>query len=103
MSKGTRIYSVRIPPELMAQIHAFIGRNFDRDEKGELSVSKFIVQAIRERFGKLDRAKTSAQRRAARKKGGVLHPPANGGSRPTTSLADTSYPGGIDSPADDGQ
>jgi hypothetical protein len=87
----------------MAAIHSFVGRNFDRDEKGELTVSKFIVQAIRERFGKLDRAKRSAQSRAARKKGGVIHPPANGRSRPATSLADKGLPAGTDSPADDGQ
>jgi hypothetical protein len=87
----------------MAQIHSFIGRNYDRDEKGELTVSKFIVQAIRERFGKLERAKRSGQKRAARTKGGVIHPHAGGPSLPVTSFADTSLPDGIDSEADAGR
>jgi hypothetical protein len=73
VSKGTRVYSLRIPPDLILQVKDFVRRNFDRHENGELTVSSFIVQAIRERFGKLDRAKRSASARQARKKDGVLH------------------------------
>lgn len=84
MSKGTRIYSLRIPPELMAQVYDFVARNLDRDKKGELTVSKFIVDAVRERLGKLERAKRSGQKQRERSKGGVIHPPAEEASRPVS-------------------
>lgn len=89
MSKGTRVYSLRIPPEVMAQVQDFVARNFDRYPNGELTVTKFIVDAIRERFGKLDRAKRSGQRQRGRKEGGVLHPHAEHDESAAISLADT--------------
>lgn len=103
MSKGTRIYSLRIPPELMGQVQDFVQRNFDRYPNGELTVTRFIVDAIRERLGKLERAKRSGRRSAERKRQGVIHPPAEGTSRPVSSLADTELSQGFGRAAVDGQ
>lgn len=96
MSKGTKVYSLRIPPDVMHQVRDFVQRNFDRYPNGELTVTRFIVDAILERFGKLDRAKRSAQKRQARAKGGVIHQPTGGNPVPGSSFADTDLSGGID-------
>jgi hypothetical protein len=73
----------------MDQVKDFVRRNYDRDPKGNLSVTSFIVQAIRERFGKLERAKRSGQRQRASKKGGVLHPSADNLEYDVSALADS--------------
>lgn len=102
MSKGTRVYSLRCPPDLMAEIVSFVERNQDRDQEGNLTVTKFILQSCRERLGKLERAKRSAQRTAAKKRGGVLHHAAEDASQPISSFADTDLSAGIDSAEKEG-
>lgn len=103
LSKGTQVYSLRIPPELMFEIRDFVQRNYDRQTKGELSVTMFILDAIRERLRKLERAKESGKRSAERKRGGVIHPVPEGPSLPVSSIADTDLSPGIDLEAVDGQ
>lgn len=103
LSKGTRIYSLRIPPQLMSEVCTFVARNFDRHQKGELTVTTFILDSIRERLRKLERAKESGKRSADRKRGGVIHPVPEEPSQPVSSIADTELSAGFDGDAVAGQ
>ena len=60
MSKGTPIVGVRMPAELRKRIEDFVQRNRDIDKEGDLTLSKFVVKAVLERFAKLDRSKKCA-------------------------------------------
>lgn len=74
MSKGTRIIGVRLPDALRFQMEDFIQRNRDRDRNGDLTITKFIVDCVKERLHKFQRAKKSATARKQAKQQGVKHP-----------------------------
>lgn len=87
----------------MGQVKDFVARNFDRYQKGELTVTRFIVDAIQERLAKLDRAKRSGRRQRHGAADGVIHRGEGGPSRPVSSDADTNLSGGTGRTAGNGQ
>jgi DNA-binding transcriptional regulator PaaX len=61
MSKGNPIIKTRISKELLAEIEEAIARNQDARD-GAWTISKFIIQSIKERLGKLERGKKSKKK-----------------------------------------
>ena len=59
MSKGTTIYTMRIPDELIAQVEGTMSRlnHYRRDEP--LTRSAFFLAAIREKLHKMERSRRS--------------------------------------------
>ena len=62
MSKGTTVYSLRVPDPIIAQVEEAIHRRNHHSYEQPLDRSAFIVAAIREKLQKMARSRTSQPR-----------------------------------------
>lgn len=63
MPAGNPTVSVRLPPELTAEIDRIILRSADKREAGPWTRHSFIVAAIRDKLAHMERGRRSRKRR----------------------------------------
>lgn len=79
MSKGTQVYSVRIPSELSSEISKTINRRNLFSKEGPWTFTDFILMAVREKLAHMERSRTKGKKKIKEPKqepiadGGVLH------------------------------
>lgn len=77
--KGSPAVYLRVPKELHKKIQQFVQRNQGSDRKGELTYQRFVLDSVRERFGKYERNRKAIAKKRGEKKQGDITPCQEGG------------------------
>ena len=63
MGKGTQVYSLRIPADLMQEVKDTIDRSHETRAGEPWTITAFILTAIREKLNHMERSRRSGRRR----------------------------------------